>query len=88
MSDAMLTLQDLEIHFPTKGGIVRAVDGISLSVKQGNILGLVGESGSAKSTVGRAALRLVNPTGGKVRIDRVDITTAKSRDLKDMRTKA
>ncbi|WP_299730470.1 ABC transporter ATP-binding protein [uncultured Tateyamaria sp.] len=88
MSEAMLTLQDLEVHFPTKGGVVRAVDGVSLSLRQGEILGLVGESGSGKSTVGKAALRLIDPTGGQVLIDGTDITTARLRDLKPVRTKA
>ncbi|MEP4196462.1 MAG: ABC transporter ATP-binding protein [Aliishimia sp.] len=84
----MLTLTDLEVHFPTKGGLVRAVDGISLTLHQGEILGLVGESGSGKSTVGKAALRLIDPTGGQVAIDGTDITKASRRDLKTVRTKA
>lgn len=88
MSDAMLTLNDLEVHFTTKSGVVRAVDGISLSLKQGEILGLVGESGSGKSTVGKAALRLIDPTGGQVAIDGLDITKSSRRALKNIRTKA
>ena len=88
MSDAMLALNELKVHFPSKGGVVRAVDGVSLSLKQGEILGLVGESGSGKSTVGKAALRLIDPTGGQVSIDGVDITTASRSALKRMRTKA
>lgn len=84
----MLVLEGLKVHFPTKGGVVRAVDGVSLKVQQGEILGLVGESGSGKSTVGKAALRLITPTGGAVSIDGTDITDASRRSLKPVRTKA
>lgn len=95
MSDAqpqqttpMLGLEDLQVHFPTKNGLVRAVDGISLTLYRGEIVGLVGESGSGKSTVGKAALRLIGPTGGRIEIDGEDITNASTRDLKPVRTKA
>lgn len=95
MSDAhaqpaapMLGLEDLRVHFPTNNGLVRAVDGITLKLYRGEIVGLVGESGSGKSTVGKAALRLLDPTGGKIEIDGDDITNASTRDLKAVRTKA
>ncbi len=84
----MLELDRLHVHFPTKGGIVRAVDGISLTLHTGEILGLVGESGSGKSTVGKAALRLLEPTAGKVVLDGSDITHANTKALKPTRTKA
>ncbi|WP_205944928.1 ABC transporter ATP-binding protein [Pelagibius litoralis] len=84
----MLDLQDLQVHFPTKGGLVRAVDSISLTLYSGEIVGVVGESGSGKSTVGKAAVRLIKPTAGRVLIDGVDITNATRRQLKPIRTKA
>jgi oligopeptide/dipeptide ABC transporter ATP-binding protein len=69
----LLEVKDLKTHFPISGGIFRrtvghvhAVDGVSLSVKKGETLGLVGESGCGKSTVGRSILRLVEPTSGEV----------------------
>lgn len=84
----MLELDGLEVHFPSKGGTVKAVDGVSLNLKPGEILGLVGESGSGKTTVGKTALRLADPTGGRIIIDGKDITRATRRQLKPLRLKA
>jgi oligopeptide transport system ATP-binding protein len=71
--DALLSVQDLKVHFPIKGGIiagslghVRAVDGVSFDLNPGETLGIVGESGCGKSTLGRAVLRLISATGGRV----------------------
>jgi oligopeptide/dipeptide ABC transporter ATP-binding protein len=75
-------MQDLRKYFPVRGGLlrravamVRAVDGISLSIAPGETLCLVGESGCGKSTVGRLILRLMQPTSGKILLRGVDVTT-------------
>ena len=84
----LLQVTDLKTHFPIRkgvfsriGGYVRAVDGVSLTINQGETLGLVGESGSGKSTFGKSVMRLVEPTSGEVRIDGVDITGASNSEM-------
>ncbi len=62
----ILEIKDLKKHFPTKKGLLHAVDGISFGIKKGETLGLVGESGCGKSTAGRAILRLHEPTAGEI----------------------
>ena len=66
----VLELEDLAMHF----GPVRAVDGVSMSIRRGQVTALVGESGSGKSTVGRCIVRLLEPTAGTVRLAGVDVT--------------
>ncbi|TDO45429.1 peptide/nickel transport system ATP-binding protein [Kribbella sp. VKM Ac-2527] len=76
-----LELEDLVMHF----GPVRAVDGVSLRIRKGSVVALVGESGSGKSTVGRSIVRLLEPTGGTVRLADADITHLSRRRLRPHR---
>ena len=89
-----LDVIDLVKHYPIKAGVtqrvvghVRAVDGVSFSIKPGQTFGLVGESGCGKSTIGRTLLRLTPPTSGKCIIDGKDIFSLKRRELRAMRPK-
>jgi oligopeptide transport system ATP-binding protein len=92
-SSALLEVHDLVKHFPIKSGIlidrevgrVRAVDGVTLSVNQGETLGLVGESGCGKSTLCRTILQLLNPTSGSVRFDGEEIVGLKRRQMQPTR---
>jgi peptide/nickel transport system ATP-binding protein len=89
----LLELRDLKVYFPIKSGVimdrhvgdVKAVDGVTLDVKRGETLGLVGESGCGKSTVGRAILRLYKPTGGSIVFDGQDITNLDENELRPLR---
>ena len=91
MTSELLEVKDLKVHFPVTSGIlrrttghVRAVDGISFAIRRGRTLGLVGESGSGKTTTGRALLRLVDISSGTVTLEGVDITVARSRELREI----
>jgi oligopeptide transport system ATP-binding protein len=88
----IVEVDDLKVYFPIRAGIfktvkgtVRAVDDVTFEVRRGETLGLVGESGCGKSTIGRAMIRLREPSGGTVRFDGVDLTTLKSGALRRMR---
>jgi oligopeptide/dipeptide ABC transporter ATP-binding protein len=92
VSGSLLSVRDLVKHFPiTRGvfgrtvGAVRAVDGISFDVKQGETLGLVGESGCGKTTAGRAILRLIEPTAGQVMFDGVNVLSLDQPRLRALR---
>ncbi|MBX9905490.1 MAG: ABC transporter ATP-binding protein [Burkholderiales bacterium] len=92
---SILRIEDLQVHFPIRKGLlqrikgqVKAVDGVSLSIAPGRTLGLVGESGCGKTTVGKGLLRLVPPTGGQVLFDGVDLLTLDRSALRDRRRHA
>jgi oligopeptide transport system ATP-binding protein len=88
----LVQVQDLKMHFPIYTGLfrkhtgnVKAVDGVSFDITAGQTLGLVGESGCGKSTVGRAMLRLYEPTAGRVIIDGDDVATLAPEALRKKR---
>lgn len=72
-------------HFPVPGGVVHAVDGVSFDIGQGETVGLVGESGCGKTTVGRTMLNLIRPTAGELRFSGQDIFSLKPRQLQALR---
>ena len=87
----LVEVRDLVKHFPVRGGVlqrtvavVQAVDGVSFDIARGETLGLVGESGCGKTTVGRLLLRLIEPTSGTIRFDGQDITTLKGSDAEGL----
>ena len=89
---ALVSVKDLKMHFPIFAGLLRkrvgevkAVDGVSFDVLEGETLGLVGESGCGKSTCGRAVLRLYDITSGSIQIDEREIGTTPQADLREMR---
>jgi oligopeptide/dipeptide ABC transporter ATP-binding protein len=92
MNKNLLEVKELKQHFSKKGGVlyrqlatVYAVDGISFNIKKGETIGLVGESGCGKTTVGRSILKLYNPTSGEVIFDGKKLSTLKRNDLQALR---
>lgn len=86
MADTMLEVQQLKKYFKTPRGLLHAVDDVSFSLERGKTLGVVGESGCGKSTMGRCILRLIEPTAGKVMFEGKDITGLSNARMNDMRT--
>lgn len=89
----LLNVENLKMHFPVHGGVfyrqiatVYAVDGVSFSIEPGKTLGLVGESGCGKSTVGRTLLKLYDATSGEVRFQGQDISDVHGKSLREMRS--
>ena len=86
MSENLIEMQDLKKYFIlNRKDKLHAVDGITLSIREGETLGVVGESGCGKSTLGRTVLRLYDPTAGTIRYAGKDITNIKGRELKAIR---
>ena len=88
----LLKVENLKQHFPVKGGFlgrtvnhVKAVDGISFEVYEGETVSIVGESGCGKSTTGRAILRLDEPTSGKVTFEGTDLASLSKREMRKYR---
>ena len=91
-NEVLVRVQDLVMHFPIYRGVirrqvgaVRAVDGVSLEIRKGETLGLVGESGCGKTTVGRTILQLYKPTSGHVYYKDTDLTKLRSEPMRMMR---
>ena len=90
---SFLQLQDLHTHFPVKGGglisktveMIKAVDGVSLSIEKGEILGLVGESGCGKSTLSRTVMQLQPATSGSVILDGEELTALPKKEVREKR---
>lgn len=85
--ETLVSVVDLVKHFPVEGtdDVVRAVDGVSFEIFAGETLGLVGESGCGKSTVGRSLLRLIEPTSGTVMFEGRDVLKLNRRELRELR---
>src|ERR687896_1412081 len=90
---ALVRVEDLKIYFPIRSGIVierrvgeiKAVDGVSFEIQRGETLGLVGESGCGKTTVGRTILRLYDPTEGRIVFEGKDIAKLSEKEMRSLR---
>lgn len=92
MAQELLKVNDLKQHFPIKGGMlgrtvnhVKAVDGVSFAIKEGETVSIVGESGCGKSTTGRAILRLDEPTSGEIEFQGKDLLSISKSEMRKMR---
>src|SRR5256885_12626703 len=92
MAEPLIEVRGLKTWFPVRSGVVsritghvRAVDGVDLTISQGETLGLVGESGCGKSTLGRSILRLIEPTSGDVNFENTDLRQLSKQDMRNVR---
>jgi oligopeptide/dipeptide ABC transporter ATP-binding protein len=85
LSNVLLEVKDLKKYYKVPRGMLHAVDGVSFNLEKGKTLGIVGESGCGKTTIGRAILRLVEPTSGSVIFDGVDILKLNKQEMRHMR---
>ena len=92
MNKPLIDIQDLQVHFPIKSGllqktvgVVKAVDHVSFQIGENETVGLVGESGCGKSTIGRAIVRLNQPTGGQILYRDQDILSLQGEPLRQLR---
>ena len=85
MSEVLLDVKGLKKYFPTKRGLLHAVDDVTFTIDRGKTLGVVGESGCGKSTTGRAILRLLEPTGGQVLFEGEDVAALDKTALRHKR---
>src|SRR3954463_7102565 len=90
----LVSIKDLKVHFPVSGGlfrrsaaVVKAVDGVTLDIQAGETMGLVGESGCGKTPLGRAILRLTEPTSGQVIFRGRNLAQLSARDMRAHRRK-
>src|ERR1700745_3804615 len=85
--ETLVSVRNLVKHFPVEGSddVVRAVDDVSFQIFAGETLGLVGESGCGKSTVGRCLLRLIEPTSGTINFLGQDVLSLKRKELRELR---
>jgi oligopeptide/dipeptide ABC transporter ATP-binding protein len=92
MAEALLELDNLKTYYPVHSrltrhqiGVIKAVDGVSVAIQEGETFGLVGESGCGKTTLGRSIMRLEEPTGGRIVFQGTDITNLSRKALKSVR---
>ena len=88
-SSPLIQIENLKVEYLAGRGSVRAVDGVSLHINRGEVVGLAGESGSGKSTIAQAIMRILQPpaviTGGKVMVDGKDVLAMSDRQLREHR---
>ena len=87
MTQPLLSVQNLVVEYPVKGGVYRAVDDVSFTVDKGSTLAVVGESGCGKSTIARSLVRLLKPTSGSIKLDGLDLATMTERQLRPLRSR-